>query len=144
MPPSESRIHESVRVWLASEGDLGQTSADLCDALQRVLARLVDRLGRVLGENGIRAILARSIRLRLANHPGFRDFTLDKGDLSTRFVACLQDLPADVARDAAVAVLITFVEVLVSLLGATLVWRLLDDIWPEETPPAAKDSEEVP
>lgn len=134
MQPSTSRIRESVRGWLDAEGR-GQTSPDLAVTVERLLRRLITHLGRVVGDGGVRAMLARSVRLQWADHPALRTITLDDADLPACIAATLRGMPQNHALEAAEALLTTFIEVLASLIGATLTWRLLGDIWPAGADP---------
>lgn len=145
MQPIESTIHEAVLRWIAAEGTGESASTDVGLAVGRLLSRLQDHLGRVLGGGGVRAIMVRCIRRQRQDHHELQALALNDPDLQTRLVEVLSSMPCESAQKAAEALLCSFVEILVSLIGATLAWRLLNDIWPPGAPPPAdRFSEEVP
>jgi hypothetical protein len=117
----------------------------------RVAARAVEaseelsrHLARLLGEMGIRALFDRSMILTRARFPWFADVAgtggLQPGEppwTSLRASLELQD-PAT-AVDAYADFLSTFVQLLGRLIGDALVSRVLQEVWPEVFPRAAKE-----
>lgn len=98
-----------------------------CEQLTRHLARIV-------GEIGIRTLLARSAALTSARFPWLvntipANAPADAPWASLRSAMELQDPPT--ASEAFVDLLSTFVDLLGRLIGEGLVARLLQEVWPE-------------
>lgn len=140
-PCGEPRVTQLVQDWLAAEGGAGSSSTDLAATVERVLVRLIGRLGSVLGEGGVRAILARSAHVLRADHASLSGLSVDGPDLLGTLVSRLRELPRPAGLEASLALFTTFVRVLASLIGEPLTFRLLRDIWPPDADSA--DSEEA-
>jgi hypothetical protein len=107
-----------------------------CEQLTRHLARIV-------GEIGIRTLLARSAALASARFPWLVNTIsatapADAPWASLRTAMELQD--PHTAREAFVDLLSTFGELLGRLIGEALVARLLQEVWPEVFPHAVKET----
>ena len=103
--------------------------------------QLSQHLGRVVGEIGTRTILAHSAALTSARFPWLagalpRTASADPPWAALRAAMELQE--PHTAVEAFVDMLSTFIEFLGSLIGDALVARLLQEVWPELFPPAAK------
>ncbi len=122
--PSVTRfVRAVVRAEIARGGD----ARDL-DVAGRILNRLREDLGKLLGPAGIDVLLSRSLVLARRVHPVLAGVTTGPG-------GTLEGL-GDVARDGAAiqeavtAILSHFVELLVLLIGEELAMRLVRDVWP--------------
>jgi hypothetical protein len=108
------------------------------DADQRLPASMelaYDRLlrcaGPIIGNNGVRAILARSLKLAAANHPALRPVLLVDGWAADPAKA-LRECPQaddDTARAGAIAVLAIFLSLLSHFIGERLTTQIIETAW---------------
>ncbi len=126
--PSVTRLAQAIaRVELGLPGERGSAVA------QRILSRLHQRLGRLVGSAGFDVLLGRSLVLARRVRPVLDGVTAGPdGKLEG-----LADLAREGAEsDDALAVVSHFIELLVTLIGEDLAMRMLGDVWP-----AARDQE---
>jgi hypothetical protein len=110
------------------------------DAVQ-ACEQLSQHLARIIGEIGVRALLARSAALTSARFPWLagaipRTASADSPWAALR--AAMESQDPQTASEAFVDLLATFIELLGRLIGDTLVARLLHELWPELFPSPAK------
>jgi hypothetical protein len=121
--PSVTRL---VRAIVRAE--LGRAAAADATVAARVMARLYEGLGRLIGEGGFDVLLARSVVLARRAHPALVGVTA--GPRGT-FVGLDVATPDSVAlEDGMMAVLGRFIEILVVLIGEDLAMAVLVDMWP--------------
>lgn len=101
-----------------------------CEQLSRHLARIV-------GEMGVRTLLARSATLTSARFPWLASAIPRTAAASSPWAAlgaAMESQDPQTASDAFVDLLATFIDLLGRLIGDALVARLLHELWPEVFP----------
>ncbi len=97
--------------------------------------RLHASLAKMVGASGFDVLLARALLIAKKNHPILADFVAGPVGALTGKHDSANDSANDSSRDhvankqAAVAVVACFVELLVVLIGEDLTMRLLHDVW---------------
>lgn len=134
----------AARLLALEQGAAPATSETLAAASGRLLDQLSQRLALVIGPAGVRAILRRAVKLRNADF-AFLDERMVGSDSSASvaepFRARLQEQEPDVIREVTVALFATVTGLLASLIGDTLTWSLIEQIWPEAFPPRTERQE---
>jgi hypothetical protein len=122
--------HEIIQRFLAEETAVGPHQGTIPDAIAHALRALMAQLQPLVGAPGARALYARSLHLtrascgwppEMAQGPLGELPALLHGDLSVR--------TAHDARQAGESLLLTFVDLLISLIGEPLTYRLLHSAW---------------
>ena len=122
--PSVARFARGIVRAEAARGGAGDDG----EIAQRVLTRLHQELGKLIGPAGLDVLLARSVVLARRAHPVLVGVTAGPGGKLAH--------TDDVARDriglqeGSVAIISQFIELLVMLIGEDLGFRLVGDIWP--------------
>jgi hypothetical protein len=133
--PTSSPERALARRLLARETGAHATPGEAVAASDRLLRPLHAQLAHWLGQDGSHAVLARALDRTRVGHPSLADATLDpRGE---RLLA----VPADSIRDrdsaevteALVALISALLALLTRLIGADLVTRLLQQVWPNGT-----------
>ncbi len=105
--------------------ELASTAVGMCETLLKILSPL-------LGAAGGRALLRRCLNLTEEMFPCYREARRVENDaLLTAVVACLRQQKLEVAREASVALLTAFIELLATFIGERLTWQLLQEAWPD-------------
>ena len=107
----------------------------------QVCEQLSQHLARIIGEMGVRTLLARSAVLTSRRFPWLASAILRTASGDSPWAAMkvateVQD--PQTAREAFADVLTTFIDLLGRLIGDALVARLLHELWPELFPSPAK------
>ena len=104
-------------------------------AIEPTYVRFLQRAAAVIGDNGVRAIVSRSVKLAAAEHAALRPILLLEG-YATDPVRALRSLRGQAAADATLgAVLATFLAMLSSFIGERLTGQIIEDAWvPSEEP----------
>lgn len=89
----------------------------------------------VIGDNGIEAILKRALHLTSVVFPWLAslDGPLDNDSFAARMAELMAGRESVVAAQAGSSLLITFTELLTTLIGNSLTRRLLDSVWDAES-----------
>ena len=132
---ASARLRRVATRLLAQETGGGPgTSESLAAASGRLLEKLSQRLGQVVGPAGVQSIFLRAVRLRKAEFV-FLDHRIQPSDnresLAEPLRACLQEQEPDVIREVSVALFATFAGLLANVIGDRLTWSLLQQIWPD-------------
>ena len=126
--------HAATRLLAHETGGAPETSESLAAASGRLLEKLSQRLGQVVGPAGVQSIFLRAVRLRKAEFV-FLDHRIQPSDnresLAEPLRACLQEQEPDVIREVSVALFATFAGLLANVIGDRLTWSLLRQIWPD-------------
>jgi hypothetical protein len=135
---------EAIRRTLAQRaGDTPDTSA-VAEALLSTWHQMATRLAPVIGTRGVDAILRRSLHLTSNSFPWLA--TAEEHADSTAplisFRACLDASEPAAAAEASYALLVTFTELLATLIGESLTDRLLGPVL--APPPTMSDQEISP
>jgi hypothetical protein len=102
---------------------------------QRILVRLHQELGKLIGSAGFDVLLARSVVLARRVHPILSGITAGPGGTLVVGGGAARDDAASL-REGAMAIVSCFIELLVNLIGEDLAMGLLRNVWPataEET-----------
>lgn len=124
------------------------TSAARAAAAGRLLDRLCEELGSVIGSLGVRALVLRAVALGRPRFPFLDGAGLGAvpptESMGEPFRVCLEPEDPEVVTDAALTVFAAVVDLLVTAIGERLAWRLLRDVWPEALRPqaVARENEE--
>jgi hypothetical protein len=138
--PSETRYatprlrRAATRLLALETGGAPATSESLVAASARLLDKLSQRLGQVIGPAGVQSIFLRAVRLRISEF-AFLDERIVPSDnrdsLAESLRACLQEHEPEVIREVSVTLFATFAGLLASVIGDRLTWSLLQQIWPD-------------
>jgi hypothetical protein len=115
----------------ASMGAFGDDPADSAAAAGRVYEALWRALAPVVGDAGVRALLARSLRASASDFPCLTDVRLgmpssEKGaSIAAHIEARLREQDASIAADAAVRLYATFLTLLARLVGRAVTLQIL-------------------
>lgn len=129
-------VAAAVRALLATGVDV-QSSKEIASHAASVCQLVSQHFARLIGELGMRAMFDRSIYLAGASAPCLRTATPKAHGPYEALRQCLEPEPPDVAMEAAVRALSTFIELLERFIGEGLVASLLHEVWPVIFPSAA-------
>jgi hypothetical protein len=122
----------TLRLLRQERSDPHASEAELVDAAERCLLQLGDHLRSLIGAEGYRALVARSLQLATTEH-GFLESVVPELDPPGRLSGLHQSLrraPEAEVRSAAVSVLAGLIWLLTTFIGEDLTLRLLRDVWP--------------
>jgi hypothetical protein len=125
--PTEEHLQWARRL-LSQNEDAGEVSA--AAAMGPAYDRLLRCAGPLIGNNGVRAILARSLKLAAGQYPSLRAVLLVEGyanDPAKALRACLQG--QDTADASTTFVLATFLSLLSSFIGERLTAQIIETAW---------------
>jgi hypothetical protein len=104
----------------------------LASAAVVLCERLLKTLSPLLGREGSLALFRRSLKLTEETFPCYSEARSAEGDGILNAVGtCLRRQKLEAAREATIALLLTFVELLATFIGERLTWQLLQEAWPE-------------
>ena len=127
-------VTQFVRAVARVEAERG---GDALGVAPRIVKRLHDKLGKLVGGGGFDVLLARSLVLARRTHPVLAAVTAGRaGTLTGLDVAPPEDAAA--LQEGATAIASHFIELLVVLIGEDLAMELLRDVWPEATKEEAR------
>jgi hypothetical protein len=144
-PPEDPAIPvlaQVARNVLACEGGEGKSSEQVVAVGAATWTKLSQHLSSLIGDAGFRVFFDRSLRLTGAKFPWMA--TAAKAAAPDhpwiRLRACLETQDPDVAIEASVALLATFLDLIGIFIGEALTLRILHQIWPEVAPTAPKET----
>lgn len=106
-------------------------SEDIAYAAASVFETLVKTLSQLVGHVGSLGLFRQSLRRTDERVPCFREMRDTKEHLLLQAVGtCLQRQPPDIVREAASALLTSYVTLLATFIGERLTWQVLHDQWP--------------
>lgn len=126
---------------LANEVAASASSAELAEALSRVLDRLGPVLGRVIGLVGYEALLRRALHLAQADWPFLRNVRVGASTDEARLAGLVEtarEQDPGTVRAGLVAILANLIWLLVTFVGEPIGLRLIYRALPE-TSPAPRD-----
>ena len=121
---------------LLAHAESGRGGEDVAVAAGRVHERLSRRLSPLIGEAGMRALFARTVKLVKPEFPCFEPLaavaepTTGPAAANEHLVACLSGLERAVAAEAAAALYGTLLALLTALIGERLVAQVLRSAFP--------------
>ena len=98
------------------------------EVVQRIMTRLHEELGKLVGSAGFDVLLARAVVLARRQHRILAGVTAGPGGKLTGIDTLPHD--GDGRDDAPTAIITHFIELLVMLVGEDLTMRLVRDLWP--------------
>lgn len=98
---------------------------------------LAFQLVSIIGENGFNSLYNRSFYLTRLAYPWLADIQDTPQYQFTDFRACLEGQSIDEANDANCMLLVTFTNILVTLIGEPLTITILNSAWGDTTPDIA-------
>jgi hypothetical protein len=143
--PQNSQLSELVGVVAnkvlhgTDRDDASQVAASAVQTLEH----LTGHLAQLIGEAGVRALLARSAALASATFPwlaGTIPSVPPPGEPLAALRAAMADQDPRAISDGLGRLLSNFVELFGRLIGERLVAHLLHDVWPEVFPQVPKES----
>ncbi|BDT68662.1 hypothetical protein os1_28480 [Comamonadaceae bacterium OS-1] len=137
MPLSpHSTVSASVHGTLAQRAGSSPDARAVVDAVTRTWQFMATQLEPVIGERGVGVLLDRALHLTGKNFPWLVHTgpPQDQTDRLTRLQAQFASRGAQDAAAAGCALLVTFTELLASLIGDSLTERLLASVWLDAPP----------
>lgn len=124
-------LREAIRTTLAHRDEGAPHEGTIARTTVHTLRQVAARLAPVIGAGGVDALLKRSQKLTSATFPWLAMAAPDGNGtaLVTSLEARLVDHETDTAAEAGYALLVTFIELLASLIGEPLTERLLHTVW---------------
>jgi hypothetical protein len=130
---SDNMRQRTFRRMLAREAGTDAHAAAVAVAARRLCERFAQQVIPLIGDTGVAAILARSLHLVHRNTPGLAPRGPSERDGPLGMLQqLLEHQEPTVAADAAVTMLATVGELLVSFIGESLTTRLLREAWPDD------------
>jgi len=117
------------------EATLARHPQEVLETTQHLWGQLAPELISIIGEDGFQVLYARSVRLTCAQYPWLEQAAViaSKHDCFTPLLTCLRSTDLVQARQASVALLNIFLNLLASLIGEALTTHLLYSAWSHET-----------
>jgi hypothetical protein len=130
--PGPANLDEARRLIALYTADTGNPEA-IAEAVGQICARISERLGPLIGVRGIQALLVRAVYLSQpwSNALAAVPTREADADVARDLLACLRAAEAKEALGAAVAVLGSFIWLLMRFIGEDLGLRLLHDAFPD-------------
>ena len=114
----------------------------MAERATRGFQELGAHLARIVGTNGVLTVLNRAIAVSSTKLAWLEEARVSSPESTTIYVALrttLERQSPEAIIDAFGLVLSTFVCLLGKLIGDSLVWRLIQEVWPSIFPVAAKE-----
>jgi len=116
---------------LVLEGGGPESSARVAAGVTKACQKLAEVLVPIVGERGVRALLARSLALSTRSHPWLAGAGPPAQQPWLALQTCIEKQPPAPAIEAALCLLESFLDLLARFIGDGLVTRLLREPWPE-------------
>jgi hypothetical protein len=130
----------ALRRVLANDAGDGADAGAVADATVGIWLQISGRLSTVIGERGVSVLFKRALQTTSRTFPWLAvDNNDDSAVVLPSLRQCLAGRDAAIAEDAGHALLVSFTDLLASLIGASLADRLLSPVW---APPAAATDKE--
>lgn len=145
MPRTEDNMYlETVRYTpLNNVGNAPANAGAIAEATLKTWHQVSARLSPVIGDQGVNALLGRSLYLTSAAYPWLTNVwdNVDSATMLSGLKACIAGRDPDVAAEASHTLFAHFVVLLSSMIGESLVDRLLGPVW--AFPPSASEQERL-
>lgn len=135
--------HDLIRRTLAQRAGSNADARAIAEATISIWQQISVRLVRVIGVRGVDALFCRALHLTARSFP----FLLIAGNHRDRVAllanlrACLETRETLVASELGYALLVTFTELLATLIGESLTQRLLLPVWVAPRAEAEQEAE---
>jgi hypothetical protein len=125
------QLQEVIGLALGRRRGKAEGAHALADTAVAIFQEIEARLSPVIGTRGVEVLLGRALHLTSASFP-WLDLAPERGDFGAPVSALHQRLAARDAKEAfegSLALLMTFTELLSTLIGTPLTRRLLTSVW---------------
>jgi len=134
------------RRLLAQESPSGADPAARAAAVAHAYEKLAERLSPLIGTAGVRALLARSVKLTKADFPCFATLVVpvdhaDHSGATEQLAACLRTLEPEASSAAAAALFGCLLGLLNGFIGERLVQQILRGAFPAFETSVTKETE---
>jgi hypothetical protein len=117
-------------------------SEGLASGVVAVYAKLLTRVSSLVGVMGSIGLFRRSLRLMQAAFPRYTEVLGDEQNgLLNAVGVCLRKQAPDVIREASVALLTAYLELLMTFIGERLTRQLVLEAWPELLTPSSQEKQ---
>ncbi len=132
---SDSLFSQTARRILMQEFGGERSSAQMAFVVCTVYGKFLVQLSVLMGEEGGLALFRSSLRRTQSAFPFYAEvLAVDPRTLLDALGACLaKQLPVSIL-EASIALLTSFLELLATFIGARLIGKLLQDVWPDIDP----------
>jgi hypothetical protein len=127
-------LQQAAHRLMKSEVWSRHTSDDVASAAINVYDTLLKNLASLVGPEGSHALFRRSVKLAAARFPCLADVrgaAQVDGSLLKAVAGCLGSQAPDLAKEVSLALLIAYLDLLVTFIGERLTLRLVQDGWPD-------------
>jgi hypothetical protein len=138
--PGSADLRHAIQRELTREAGTDADAKGVAAAVLRVYSTLAGQLAVLIGDEGVRALTARSLHLVQRDFPwlaGVQEPDSSEGPLAQLGSSMERQKPA-VATEAAAAALATLGGLLEALIGEALTMRVLRTAWPKAFPDETK------
>lgn len=138
----ETMCRDSIQRTLALSAGIAPDAHGVAEATLRTWGQMAAQLVPVLGPRGVDALLTRSVQVTSTAFPQLsrEGEHHDEVDPLKHVKACLEASDPVVATEVSFALLVTFTELLATLIGDSLTERLLDPVWTPPKPAAGQET----
>jgi len=132
MPTTDSKaLQEAIRRTLEHHSGGTRDARSVAEATLRTWQLMADRLAPVIGTKGVDTLFSYSLYLTCATYRWLEiaENHGENADLPASILARLSSREADAAAEAGYTLLVTFTELLATMIGESLTERLLLPAW---------------
>lgn len=137
-------LRDTIRATLVQRAGDSPDASAIAKATVSTWQQMAVRLAPVIGWRGVDVLFSRALYLTGSRYPWLAVAAEDGNGVAqaASFRTRLETQKADVAAAASCALLVTFTELLATLIGDALTERLLRPVW--APPPSASEEETAP
>jgi hypothetical protein len=134
---------EAIRVTLAQRAGVAPDASAVAEATTSTWSQVAALLTPVIGARGVDVIFRRSLYLTSKAFPwlAFGEEHRDSAALLESLKARLAGRDTDVAAEAGYILMVTFIELLTTLIGESLTERMVSPVWAPPLQPAEQETE---
>jgi hypothetical protein len=142
LPEGKNLRHAAIRRTLAQRQGQDAGTGAIAEAALVLTREVAGCLAPLIGSRGVDALVCRSLQLTVPAYPwlGLTGEHVDGMGSLPSFRSRLEVRDSRAATEASLTLLVTFTDLLATMIGASLTDRLLGPIW---APPAASPEEET-
>lgn len=143
MPTYGERFRQCIREAIVRRAGKASDANALADATLRTWQEMETQLAPVIGTRGVDVLFARALHITSATFP-WLEIPRDRKDSDDRPASVKRRLAGcepNVAEEASVALLTTFVELLTTLIGENLTERLMKTAWAPGSPASKRETD---
>jgi len=143
MPTTDSELRrEAIRRTLARRAGGTPDASSVAKATLGIWHQVSARLAPVIGARGVDALFSRSLQLTSAAFPWLAIIgeNMESADLLANIETRLAWREPETALEVSYTLLVTFTELMATLIGESLTGRLLDPVWVPPSPASEKEA----